>query len=472
MSVWYMFPTMTEKAAQKTIALWKSEGYRVAVLTEERMDVKQADIHILTKDFRNWGHAQNKIMKKLLTWDRSADFFIAGSDDIEPHQGLEIPKVIEELKQEYGEDLYCVMQPIGDPYGGINHCAPHPWIGRGWAKKQFPLCPLYHHLYVDQELKDVAEAEGAFCTRSDIIQVHKHWGRDGCSDFLPEERRMAIKRHRLADKKLYDTRKAKRLLGIVRAYDPITGHRFAKEICGVHFKSISAGAEKIPAYAQTQFVSKHLSLFASNGTDRIVLHNSDKSTTDSLVQSLPDNVKKVFAVNCTSSKATALPLGLLNSDEVLDYLRFTTYYPKRLKGVYLNAPFNSNNQRKATERKCLYEKMANKHWVTTRNENGSRGLSFEDYFDDLAKHRYAFSPIGAGLDCHRTWEALYLGTIPVIRVSPAIRSVCRGLPILFVEDWDEATPEFLNERYDDLKAQLDECPKQLNFKYWKDLVKS
>ena len=60
------------------------------------------------------------------------------------------------------------------------------------------------------------------------------------------------------------------------------------------------------------------------------------------------------------------------------------------------------------------------------------------------KTRYAFvvSPHGNGLDCHRTWESLVLGNIPIVKRS-SIDPLYEGLPVVIVDDWREITPENL-----------------------------
>lgn len=56
--------------------------------------------------------------------------------------------------------------------------------------------------------------------------------------------------------------------------------------------------------------------------------------------------------------------------------------------------------------------------------------------------RYAASPFvlsarGNGLDAHRTWEALYLGSIVITRRS-SLAPLFEGLPVVQVDDWREA----------------------------------
>uniref|UniRef100_A0A6C0DB11 Exostosin GT47 domain-containing protein n=1 Tax=viral metagenome TaxID=1070528 RepID=A0A6C0DB11_9ZZZZ len=58
--------------------------------------------------------------------------------------------------------------------------------------------------------------------------------------------------------------------------------------------------------------------------------------------------------------------------------------------------------------------------------------------------QYAFvaSPMGGGLDCHRTWEALALGCIPILH-SSSIDGLFEGLPVLIVKNWSDVTKELL-----------------------------
>ncbi len=56
---------------------------------------------------------------------------------------------------------------------------------------------------------------------------------------------------------------------------------------------------------------------------------------------------------------------------------------------------------------------------------------------NMTKYKFVLSPPGVGLDCHRTWEALVLGCIPIIK-SSCIDSVYEGLPVWIVKYWEEA----------------------------------
>ena len=78
---------------------------------------------------------------------------------------------------------------------------------------------------------------------------------------------------------------------------------------------------------------------------------------------------------------------------------------------------------------------------------------------------FVISPFGGGPDCHRTWEALSLGCIPILKRTP-LSPVFEDLPCVFVDDWREVNLQFLS---DSLTSVLN---KKYNFskmflQYWK-----
>ncbi len=64
------------------------------------------------------------------------------------------------------------------------------------------------------------------------------------------------------------------------------------------------------------------------------------------------------------------------------------------------------------------------------------GLNSYAYRRLLQTYQFVASPRGNGLDCHRTWEALYLGATPIVTASP-LDSLYANYPIWILEDWQE-----------------------------------
>ena len=58
------------------------------------------------------------------------------------------------------------------------------------------------------------------------------------------------------------------------------------------------------------------------------------------------------------------------------------------------------------------------------------------YLLRLASAYFCLSPSGYGIDTHRTWEALYVRTIPIVTRS-ALTDEYRELPWIVLDDWSE-----------------------------------
>lgn len=91
-----------------------------------------------------------------------------------------------------------------------------------------------------------------------------------------------------------------------------------------------------------------------------------------------------------------------------------------------------------------------------------------------AQARYAFviSPHGNGYDCHRTWEALVLGCIPIIKKSPiSDLSLFDGLPVLLVNNWSDVTEGVLQQAVRNMSENKWNVEK-LTLRYWTKAIRN
>jgi hypothetical protein len=65
---------------------------------------------------------------------------------------------------------------------------------------------------------------------------------------------------------------------------------------------------------------------------------------------------------------------------------------------------------------------------------------------------FVVSPHGNGMDCHRTWEALLLGCIVIVRKSD-IDSLYTDLPVLIVDEWSDITYDLLQRTIQEFKSR-------------------
>jgi hypothetical protein len=74
------------------------------------------------------------------------------------------------------------------------------------------------------------------------------------------------------------------------------------------------------------------------------------------------------------------------------------------------------------------------------------------YYMYVGRSKFVFSPPGVGLDCYRTWEALYLGAIPIV-INSSMNSIYQNLPVLIVNNYEEITLKLLKNVYNKMIKQ-------------------
>ncbi|KAH9586475.1 hypothetical protein LSM04_004785 [Trypanosoma melophagium] len=68
----------------------------------------------------------------------------------------------------------------------------------------------------------------------------------------------------------------------------------------------------------------------------------------------------------------------------------------------------------------------------------------QSYLYLLSQHRFVLAPRGNGMDTHRLWEALYMGSVPIVERSTMDSRLLSGLPVLLVDNFADVTPSLLN----------------------------
>jgi len=116
-------------------------------------------------------------------------------------------------------------------------------------------------------------------------------------------------------------------------------------------------------------------------------------------------------------------------------------------------------------RQWIFDQFQACDWVTTRSR-----VPKHQYLNDIATHTYVISPPGHGPDCFRHWEAMYLGTIPIVERGTNM-DCYEDYPLLLIDDWRELTPEWLDANYDVLRNRPFDRRK-LFFEYWRERISS
>jgi hypothetical protein len=85
-----------------------------------------------------------------------------------------------------------------------------------------------------------------------------------------------------------------------------------------------------------------------------------------------------------------------------------------------------------------------------------------------AQYQFVLSPHGAGFDCHRTWEALMLGFIPIVKKAK-LNDLFTDLPVIEVSDWGEINLDFLEKSVEKIQEKLIRLEK-LSMHYWNNVI--
>jgi hypothetical protein len=96
-------------------------------------------------------------------------------------------------------------------------------------------------------------------------------------------------------------------------------------------------------------------------------------------------------------------------------------------------------------------------------------LSRTETWELMSNYQFVVSPAGRGLDCHRTWEALICGCIPIVKSFAGLDEVYKYLPVLIVQNWWDVNETLLASTLEDFKEKTFNMEK-LTLKYWTDII--
>lgn len=195
----------------------------------------------------------------------------------------------------------------------------------------------------------------------------------------------------------------------------------------------------------------------------IITHNSDCTFTQ--IPNIPDNVIRIFCQNYNGSqtKVEALPIGLERrmwfpeerKQEVLKkYIGIDI-----IKDIEVYMNFNPNTNK---ERYEWYHYLNGKDFVNT--EMLGNGNNYENYIQKLKRSKFVVSPPGNGIDCHRNYECLYLGVIPIIQKSDFTINMFSDMNVMLIDKITDLTRESLNNYIEKPNKE------KITEKYWKNKI--
>lgn len=255
----------------------------------------------------------------------------------------------------------------------------------------------------------------------------------------------------------------------------------------VKMHTIGLRAEYPVLYCHTHQFNKSIKQI-SEFNDKIILitHNSDgcvrESRTEQLreydadVNLLPSNVIRWYAQNVDLAeipeKIVPIPIGLENR-YCFDYDKAEMLFREAAKPVEKNHRIyvNFNISTNVVERTKALTAFSDPNICHVRL--GTNGENYQQYLEELHTSSLVLCPPGNGLDCHRTWEALYLRSIPLMKHIHSIERM--GIPTLFLHEWNEANESDKcagNLAHYLVAGTLPKEIPQLSMNYWRERIKN
>jgi len=230
--------------------------------------------------------------------------------------------------------------------------------------------------------------------------------------------------------------------------------------------------------------NKEPSIMNHRSKDRKTLilgHSDDAASFSKQLFARICGFRKVFGVNLREVQnfSTVLPLGLTNNTletqyhsvfgntdafrEVHNEVETPTSYANTF---LLNFSIDTNPRARIPLLKFLL-----------RNGFAQDSLDFslngrQTYLRRMRQSNFTICPVGNGIDTHRLWEALYVGSIPIVKSNPTIIPLVRNLPVIVVQSWQQLLDrQFLEENWTSIRNRFHSI-NEISAHYWDSVFRS
>ncbi len=167
----------------------------------------------------------------------------------------------------------------------------------------------------------------------------------------------------------------------------------------------------------------------------LIQHNGDRQTDETIVRFIDEKIFRFYAQITVVShpKIIPIPIGINNMHHGVDGFPWLM----KGKGPKQKLPrifYHFSNQTNPKERVPAAEYFRTLPTADTIHTF----IPYGSYKRVLASYAFTASPPGNTLGSHRTWEALYVRTLPIVkRTVDAESCVALGLPLWIIDDWQE-----------------------------------
>jgi len=261
----------------------------------------------------------------------------------------------------------------------------------------------------------------------------------------------------------------------------ISGDSFRKLADHIYDEQIKLDPKKVQlgdiVFVGQELIHEYFTTVHPHITARYILicHNGDVTVDEKITNFVDDKIIHFFAQDLVvdNEKITPIPIGIEN---LHFYIAGVVPFFKKLQAKIINHPplrkdkifFNFSISTNPEERGPAKEYFL----VHPLMETVERFMTPRRHSKILTTYKFVASPPGHAIESCRTWEALYLDTIPIVKDFVAMRYFkSLGLPIWIVRDWKELeglTEKDLAEKYTSI--MVNSSKEALYMDFWKKKI--
>ena len=223
-------------------------------------------------------------------------------------------------------------------------------------------------------------------------------------------------------------------------------------------------------YSKTEIIDDlffHLNKIKNLKNLTLITSECDDEINKTVFFKKPDCISHWYSANVSyvHDNLTPIPLGLARnfSKKNVGKSNFSDFnsdiFQKNYDvSLYVNFQENTNY----SHRKKIYSHFKHFDWATIEEPTGT----INNYIEQVSNHSFSLCPWGNGIDTHRIFESLYLGTIPITKYHHTY-SYLEDLPVVFVDNYknvDYRTLENWLRKNKNTKFNF----KKLDGKWWQD----
>lgn len=195
----------------------------------------------------------------------------------------------------------------------------------------------------------------------------------------------------------------------------------------------------------------------------LISHGDDTNITAVYKKYLDDKIIHWFAQNLLlfHPKITPIPIGLISrfrnqENTVIKNIEKNKRQPKNPR-IFCCFSMNSN---------IVREKIFGMLKDYPQAYGIRNYIETSIYTQELGSSKLTVSPPGFGIDCHRTWEALYLGVTPIVEKNTSslfFKEI--GIPLIILERWEDVKGINIENQ-----ATLEGSIPQIWMPFWEDVI--